>query len=278
VRVTASPGLALSPHVLYTNVVEPLLRFLLIKRARVLLHAACISIEGTGVLVSAKTDTGKTSTILRVLSRTHGRFLSDDMTIIDAHGVASRYPKPLTISAHTLGAVPANRLSLGQRAALAVQSRVHSRQGRNVAHLLGTMNVPIMAINAGVQFAVPPPKYTIDELMEVEIAEQVSPSYLFLIERGPKSVSELTHEEALSELLKNSEDAYGFPPYAELAPLIELGGKSYADLLRIERAILFAALESVTCVRLRSDAFDWDELISGYLGRSAAVGTAEETA
>jgi putative flippase GtrA len=278
VRVTASPGLALSPHVLYTNVVEPLLRFLLIKRSRVLLHAACISVNGTGVLVTAKTDTGKTSTILRVLSHNHGQFLSDDMTIIDAQGVASRYPKPLTISAHTLGAVPANRLNLGQRAALTFQSRVHSRTGRQFAHRLGTMNLPIMAINAGVQFAVPPPKYTINDLIDCEIAEQVSPTFLFLIERGPRLVAELTHDEALVELLRNSEDAYGFPPYAELAPLIELGGQTYSDLLRVEHEILSAALESVTCVRLRSDAFDWDQLIAAYLQQPTLVGQGKETA
>jgi hypothetical protein len=278
VRVIASPGLALSPHVLYTNVVEPLLRFMLIHRARVLLHAACISLNGTGVLVSARTDTGKTSTILRLLSGTKGAFLSDDMTILDGHGVASRYPKPLTISAHTLGAVPANRLSAAQRTALALQSRVHSRQGRNLAHFLGTLNVPIMAINAGVQFAVPPPKYTINELIDCEIAECVSPSYLFFIERGPKLIAELTHEEALSELLENSEDAYGFPPYAELAPLIQLGDQTYTDMLRIERSILSAALASITCVRLRSDSFDWDQLIAAHISRAEVVEQAAETA
>jgi putative flippase GtrA len=278
VRVIASPGLALSPHVLYTNVVEPLLRFMFIHRARVLLHAACVSLNGTGVLVSAKTDTGKTSTILRLLTGTKGAFLSDDMTIIDGHGVASRYPKPLTISAHTLGAVPMNRLSRAQRAALALQSRVHSRRGRNVAHFLGTLNVPIMAINAGVQLAVPPPKYTINELIDCEVAERVSPRFLFLIERGPESVTELTHDEALSELLKNSEDAYGFPPYAELAPLIQLGDQSYTDMLRIERSILAAALESITCVRIRSDSFDWDRQISAYISRPDLVEPAAETA
>jgi hypothetical protein len=82
----------------------------------------------------------------------------------------------------------------------------------------------------------------------------------------------------LSELLKNSEDAYGFPPYAELAPLIELGGQSHSDLLRIERTLLAAALESVTCVRLRSDAFDWDQLIYSYIARPALVEAGEETA
>jgi dolichol-phosphate mannosyltransferase len=106
----------------------------------------------------------------------------------------------------------------------------------------------------------------------------VSPRFLFLIERGPESVTELTHDEALSELLENSEDAYGFPPYAELAPLIQLGDQSYTDMLRIERAILAAALESITCVRIRSDAFDWDRQISAYIGRADLVEPAAETA
>jgi putative flippase GtrA len=278
VRVLASPGLALSPHVLYTNVVEPLLRFLLIRRQRILLHAACISMSGTGVLVSAKTDTGKTSTILRVLSRNEGQFLSDDMTILDATGVASRYPKPLTISAHTLGAVPTNRLGVGQRAALALQSRVHSRSGRTFAHFLGGLNVPFMAINAGVQLVVPPPKYAIDDLIAVPIGREVAPSHLFLIERGTsKLIEEVSVEEAVEELLQNSDDAYGFPPYTELAPRLELDGQDYQHMLATERAILTSALQSVTCVRMRSGDFDWHELIEGYVGRigvAAAAGSA----
>src|SRR5712691_12592234 len=67
VLVTAGPLLSLSPHVLYTNVVEPLLRFLLAGKGRMLLHAACITIGGRQIMLSAKTDTGKTSTILTML-------------------------------------------------------------------------------------------------------------------------------------------------------------------------------------------------------------------
>src|SRR5487761_1261590 len=110
------PLLALSRHVLYTNVIEPLLRFVIASKGQMLLHAGCISLFGHGVLMSAKTDTGKTATILRLLRESGGSFLSDDMTIISAQGVARRYPKPLTISAHTLRAVPHQRLSLPQRA------------------------------------------------------------------------------------------------------------------------------------------------------------------
>jgi hypothetical protein len=127
-----------------------------------------------------------------------------------------------------------------------------------------------MAINAGVQFAIPPPKYAIDDLVACEIGDQISPSYVFLIERGTtKSVTELTSEETVAELLQNSEDAYGFPPYEELAPLIELDGADYADLLAQEREILTDALRTVRCVRVVSDAFDWHNLIETYVAESS---------
>ena len=35
-------------------------------------------------MLSALTDTGKTGTVLRLLRESGGRFLSDDMTILDA--------------------------------------------------------------------------------------------------------------------------------------------------------------------------------------------------
>jgi len=88
VVVTAGPLLALSPHVLYTNVIEPLLRFILASKGRMLLHAACISIGGRAIMLSAKTDTGKTSTILTMLRADGGVFYSDDMVIIDEDGMA----------------------------------------------------------------------------------------------------------------------------------------------------------------------------------------------
>ena len=88
IHVVAGPMLTRSPHVLYTNVVEALLRFVLVSRGYMLLHSACLDIDGRGVMLSALTDTGKTGTVLRLLREGGGRFLSDDMTILDAqrHG------------------------------------------------------------------------------------------------------------------------------------------------------------------------------------------------
>ena len=52
-----------SPHVLYTNVVEPLLRWTLAERGYALVHAACVTSGDRAFLITARTDTGKTTTV-----------------------------------------------------------------------------------------------------------------------------------------------------------------------------------------------------------------------
>ena len=262
VDVVAAPMLALSPHVLYTNVVEPLLRFMLVDRGYMLLHAACIQIDGHSIILSAQTDTGKTSTILSLLRRHEGTFYSDDMLVVTRHGMARRYPKPLTISAHTLHAVPQNRLKLHQRLSLSWQSRLHSRGGRAVGKRMGERNLPIMAMNAAVQMMVPPPKYMVTELVDCRIGNEIPIQDIYLIERGrPSHVAPVDRSDALRELLLNTEDAYGFPPYAELAPRLVIGGRDHAQLRHEEASILASALEWAEITRIRVDDFSWPELI-----------------
>lgn len=262
VVVTAGPLLSLSPHVLYTNVVEPLLRFLLAAKGKMLLHAACISVGGQQLMLSAKTDTGKTSTILTMLHNEGGVFYSDDMVIVDEHGTASRYPKPLTISAHTLRAVPTNRLKASQRLTLSWQSRLHSREGRSVGKKLGAVNLPIMSMNALVQALVPPPKYRVTDLVTCTVGTKVRMENLFIIERGtPELMESIDHAQAVDELMENTEDAYGFPPYSSLAPHLKIGGNGRDDLRRRERAILSSALAAVKVRRIRVPDYSWPALI-----------------
>jgi len=118
--------------VVYTNILEPLLRFVMVSRGRMLLHSACVELNGVGVMLSALTDTGKTGTVLRLLREHGGRFLSDDMTVIDGNGNAFCFPKPLTISAHTLRAVNADDLTKSEWRRLQIQSRLHSKEGRGI--------------------------------------------------------------------------------------------------------------------------------------------------
>ena len=74
------------------------------------------------------------------------------MTIIDAAaGEAISYPKPMTLFVSTMGVAKDGRLTVGDRAALSIQSRLHSKSGREVGRSLGERNIPIMTMNSVVQ-------------------------------------------------------------------------------------------------------------------------------
>jgi hypothetical protein len=242
-------------------VVEALLRFVLVSRGYMLLHSACMNLDGRGVMMSALTDTGKTGTVLRLLRENSSKFLSDDMTIFDASGTAYCYPKPLTISQHTLRAVKAGDLTPREWRRLRVQSRLHSKEGRGIGTRLGEMNLPIMTLNAITQFVVPPPKYDVERLVQCQRTTSVKVEELFIIERNEFSLSEIDPAGLLDELIANTDDAYGFPPFRYFAPALVVGGDAYEELRATERAILASAMVGVRSRRLATPDFTWADHI-----------------
>ncbi len=266
IAIEVGPLLARSPHVVYTNILEALLRFVMVSRGRMLLHSACVELDGVGVMLSALTDTGKTGTVLRLLREHGGRFLSDDMTVIDPDGTAYCFPKPLTISAHTLRAVNADDLTRKEWRRLQIQSRLHSKSGRSLAVALSRFNLPIMGINAVTQRLVPPPKYTADRLVRCAFAPTATVRELFVIERGAPRLADLDRDQAVEQMLTNTDDAYGFPPFRYLAPSITIGGKGYQELRAMEREILESFLGHVRTRVLASDTFGWADGITVLLG------------
>jgi len=270
INIHVGPLLASSPHVVYTNIVEALLRFVLVSRGKMLLHSACVELDGVGVMLSALTDTGKTATVLRLLRDHGGLFLSDDMTVVDASGAAVCFPKPLTISAHTLRAVQAEDLTPAEWRRLQFQSRLHSKGGRSLALTLSRFNVPIMGINAITQRLVPPPKYTVDRLVPCKLGSATDVQELFIIERGTPRIADLGQDETLERMIVNTDDAYGFPPFKYFAPAVTIGGLGYQQLRAREREILAGFLSHVRTRVVASDSFGWADEIPRLLeGRGA---------
>ena len=265
IEVAVAPLLGRSPHVVYTNVVEALLRFVLVSRGCLLLHSATIELDGHGVMLTARTDTGKTSTILRLLRERRGGFLSDDMTIVEPDGRAYCYPKPLTISAHTVQAIASHTLTRPEQLKLAVQSRVHSKQGRLVGSRLGELNLPIMALNATTQALIPPPKYMVDRLVSTRYLASTRVRELFVIARGAAELEEVGHEAAVELMIENTDDAYGFPPFRSFAPAISINGEDYGRLRQRERALLASFLAGIRVRRLTRDDFSWADTIPRLL-------------
>ncbi len=275
IEIEASPLLGLSVHVLYTNVVEALLRFVLVSKGYVLLHSAGLAVDGRASLLSAQTDTGKTSTVINMVRERGWGFISDDMAIIDPAGRVRTFPKPMTLSYHTMTrAVDASTLSPKRRMQLQVQSRVHSKSGRTVGKGLGSLNVPIMSINSALQIVVPPPKYHITSLLAAQITSEAPIDNVFLMERGEPVVQERVElEAAIDQLIDNTDDAYGFPPFATLAPTLVIGGRDYQQLRARERELLTQAMQNATIWRLRVRGHEWGELLPRLIAEGRVGGS-----
>ncbi len=271
VELDANWLLTWSHHVLYTNMVEPLLRFMLVSRGYVLLHCAAIDAEQGAVIMSAQTDTGKTSTVLRLLMKRSWGFISDDMAIITPGGEILSYPKPMTLSSHTMSAVNDRALPRADRFMLAIRSRVHSKGGRSAGHALGRMNVPIVTTNAWVQLLIPPPKYHVQSLIDCDQTDRAPIDTVILMERGtPPLAEEPSFELTIDRLLENTDDAYTFPPFASFAPMLVVGGLDH-DALRVrEREILETAMANVWRVRIRVVGHEWAEIIPDLVERHRA--------
>jgi hypothetical protein len=268
IDVVASPILRYSPHVLYTNVVEPILRWTFVEKGYALVHGACISFGNKAYMITARTDTGKTTTILRLLDRQRratdtAAFLSDDLTLVAPDGRVMTYPKPMTISHHTVAAINTPRLSFGERLTLPLQSRLHSREGRKFAFWLTQSNLPVATINTITQLVVPPPKYHVQKLVpHARVTREARLAGLIVIERverGADADVQLSEREGLDILLSNCEDAYGFPPYDTIKTVLHNTNK--LDLRSVERGIIEQSLKGLPATLLRSSKMDWSSRI-----------------
>jgi putative flippase GtrA len=280
IEIVATPLLRRSPHVLYTNVVEPILRWTFVSMGYALVHGACLAYEDKAYLVTARTDTGKTTTVLRILSQQRrasdkGSFISDDLTLVAPDGRVMTYPKPLTISHHTVRAVNTAVLTRREQLGLLFQSRIHSRSGRQIAFQLTQTKLPVATINAIVQWIVPPPKYHVQRLVpRAKAAQEARLAGMFIIERGDDGNLVLDEREALDTLMQNCEDAYGFPPYHNIKHfLFEANGQ---NLQQVERDIVAQALAGRPTTVIRSTTMDWSSRITAMLTSGAPAREQEE--
>ncbi|HLE79942.1 MAG TPA: hypothetical protein VJA25_01455, partial [Dehalococcoidia bacterium] len=129
---------------------------------------------------------------------------------------------------------------------------------------LTRMPLPMASLNTFVQMVVPPPKYTIERLIPgVQIARQATASHLVLIERGPDLQASLDPVFATKTLLRNCEDAYGFPPYFALESFL-LGGNR-VDLRAMEREIISEGVSGCVGIFIRSETRNWWEQLPGLV-------------
>jgi len=276
IEIIASPLLRYSPHVLYTNLVEPVLRWTFVEKGYALVHGATIAFGNKAYMITARTDTGKTTTLLKILNHQrrntdNAAFISDDLTLVKADGTALTYPKPLTISAHTVRAINSEELTRKERWTLIYQSRIHSRSGRQVAfNMTKARMLPMATINTIVQLLVPPPKYHVSRLVpKVKLAHDGNLTGLFIIEKGDEADSNLGEQEAIDILLTNCEDAYGFPPYHDIKEFLYISNG--VDLRPVEKSIIRSAMHGIPAMLIRSNSLEWWRRIPAFVDDEVAV-------
>ena len=74
-------------------------------------------------------------------------------------------------------------------------------------------------------------------------------------------------------MVVNTDDAYGFPPFRQMAPSIVIGDDDYQELRRKEKAIMAQVLGGLRARRVATPDFSWADRIPELL---AADRTSED--
>jgi putative flippase GtrA len=260
IEIVARPLLGSSPHVLYTKVVEPVLRWAFVERGYALVVAACMASDQHGFLIVASPATCRTVTVLETLDRLPYSFLSGPLTLVAADGRMLTYPEPLTVSRRTLTAVERPLLRQRERLALVIQSRLHSPFGRRLGVFFATLGLPAATLNTLVQLVVPPPRYPVERLLpHAPVAAEARLASMMIFRReGENGYGQLA--EAIEMLLPSNEEADGVPPERSIQRW--LYKRAGVDLRDVEREIVIRAIADTPVHVLRNDHRSWERIQS----------------
>ena len=192
-------------------------------------------------------------------------FLSDDMTIIKLPNESLCFPKPMTISLHTLRtATNVSNNALLDTKMMKLRSIIHSKGGRSFMHSLGKHNVPILTLNALGQRIIKPPKFKVEDLLlSVNFLKKTKINKLYILEENHSEQENIaTNDEAVRKVTHNNNAAYQFPPYDQLIKHLRINDKDAEELLNDETVMLKKLLGGLKCNILKSEKKSWYKTIS----------------
>ncbi len=250
-EIVVSPLLESSPAFVYTNVVEPVLRWMLTTRGYVLARAGGASdAPGRALLFTWQPDLGYG--LARLCAGRDLAFLGDDRVIISREGLVHAFPKPVTARPEML---PPLERRVGAALALRFQRWLYSRPVRRLGLFLSNRHLPAATVNTYLERLIPQPKYPLNALEpEVAYGETATPAILLMATKAESTAN----VDAVDRLLNEDETAYGFQPYPLLAG--ELAGWNGRDWLAEERAVLRAGLSGCETIVWEPGERWWDEI------------------
>ena len=251
-QIVVSPLLERSPSFLFTNIVEPVLRWRLVPKGFALVKAACVTSGKSAVLIHGEHDLGHTMSIL--CTKYGYAFMADDLTIVDQDGKVYGYPKPVTINQRMIRdserpPIFRDRLShSGQRL-------LYSRFARRIGLWLSARALPAATLNTYLQWLVPQPKDMLGDVFSgIEYGE---PSDCALIVGTSEKI--VGEEDDLVEMMINAlqqgKEGAGFQPNPLLAE--RLRHWHGVDLMQEERAIIKQVVEASALHEFEAGDNDW---------------------
>jgi hypothetical protein len=254
-EIVVSPLLESSPAFLYTNVVEPVLHWLLLTRGYSLARAAGVrpATGGEAMLITGRPDLS--DGLSRLCAGGPYDFMGDDRIIIGRDRRVYSFPKPVTASRQTRPG--------GARAtpALRLQRLLYSRPVRGLGLFLGRRRLPAATLNTYLQRFIPQPKFPFDVVVPgAGYADRATPAALIFQEKGDGRLTALPLEATIDRLLEAGDQALGFRPYPLL--LDALGQWGGDDWVEEERAILRAGLAGCRTLHWRYGGDRWWEHVA----------------
>jgi dolichol-phosphate mannosyltransferase len=249
-QIVASPMLEKSPDFLYTNVVEPVLRWRLVQEDHALVNAACVAKNGRALLISAEQDLGP---VVGQLCRDQGySFLGDDLVILNADGRVFSYPKPLTAD-NTMVSQSGVQLRAFDRLALVVQRLLYTRFVRRIGLWISRQDLPAATVNSYIQRLIPQPKKPIGFLYPgTPIQDNGVVNALLCAAAEPPTE---TSEQFILDCLQQRETIGGFQPHPLLAS--KLRNWEGEDLFIKEQQIILDALHDALIRVVDLKAEEW---------------------
>lgn len=260
-EAVVSPLLGKSPYVLYKNVVEPLLRWTLVRKGYALVYGGCVAVNGRAVLITADMRVRKTAMLLAAIAHNDCDFMSDEITIVGENGRCYSFPKLLAVRQHAIRAVDTAKLNWSERLRLRLKRLIYDEGVRTLGLALARLPLPIATMNAYLQRFVPPAKYAIHRLLpQARTVAQAQLAQVVRLAHGPDAAETLSHAAMRDLLLADGQAAYGFPPYTLLVE--RLSHWRGEELAAVEQAIITNALTGTAVRRWSIDDFrltidDW---------------------
>ncbi|MEM7801692.1 MAG: glycosyltransferase, partial [Chloroflexota bacterium] len=217
VEAVVSPIVARSNHVLYINVVEPLLRWMLVYHDVALVRAGCLRIDGHCYLISDSSRDAMTQRILSEIAANNGEveYISHDLTFVRADGTAFAYPNTI------------------------IQQKVLEWPLiRRFGAFVRELRLPAATIGTWIQILWPPMQLTIQQ--KIGVARLCNATQIDSIEIYDVNGQRIGGDMRVDQWQANTTDEFGFPLYSDLISHFHISG---SNVHLKEREILNCVLQ-----------------------------------